>query len=129
MNKTERADSQRQIWTTCEGRKNAAARAEPIQSKVFNVAVGLSHERLPDMFSNDIPEFLGRTDISTKTKKASCTTTDRFLPAQTLNEERNDSRKVAKLASLETNLFSLRTCASWARNFSSFFLVNIPVTK
>ena len=28
------------------------------------------HERLPDMFSHDIPEFLGRIDISDESKKA-----------------------------------------------------------
>ena len=27
-------------------------------------------ERLPDMFSHDLPEFLGRTDISQEKKKA-----------------------------------------------------------
>jgi predicted TIM-barrel fold metal-dependent hydrolase len=28
------------------------------------------HERLPDMFKRDIPEFLERDDISDETKKA-----------------------------------------------------------
>ena len=28
------------------------------------------HERLPDMFSRDLPEFLGRTDIDDEAKKA-----------------------------------------------------------
>ncbi len=35
-----------------------------------HVPVGFSHERLPDMFSHDLPEFLGRTDISEENKKA-----------------------------------------------------------
>ncbi len=35
-----------------------------------DVAVGLSARSLPDMFSHDIPEFLGRRDISDETQKA-----------------------------------------------------------
>ena len=35
-----------------------------------HVAVGFPRERLPDMFSHDLPEFLGRTDISQENKRA-----------------------------------------------------------
>jgi predicted TIM-barrel fold metal-dependent hydrolase len=60
-----------QIWTTCEVEEKAL----PHVLQQFNRTCLMwpsdyPHERLPDMFSRDLPEFLGRTDIDDEAKKA-----------------------------------------------------------
>ena len=59
-----------QVWTTCEVEEQAL----PHVLKQFNPRCIMwpsdyPHERLPDMFKRDIPEFLGRKDIDDETKK------------------------------------------------------------
>ena len=60
-----------QIWTTCEVEEKAL----PFVIQQFNPKCLMwpsdyPHERLPDMFKRDIPEFLERDDISDESKKA-----------------------------------------------------------
>jgi uncharacterized protein len=60
-----------QIWTTCEVEEKALPHVlEQFNPKCLMWPSDYPHERLPDMFSHDIPEFLGRTDINDETKKA-----------------------------------------------------------
>jgi predicted TIM-barrel fold metal-dependent hydrolase len=60
-----------QIWTTCEVEEKALPHVlKQFNPKCLMWPSDYPHERLPDMFSHDIPEFLGRTDISDETKKA-----------------------------------------------------------
>jgi predicted TIM-barrel fold metal-dependent hydrolase len=59
-----------QVWATCEVEEQAL----PHVLKQFNPHCLMwpsdyPHERLPDMFKRDIPEFLERDDISPETKK------------------------------------------------------------
>jgi predicted TIM-barrel fold metal-dependent hydrolase len=60
-----------QIWTTCEVEEKAL----PFVLQHFNPNCLMwpsdyPHERLPDMFKRDIPEFLERDDIGEENKKA-----------------------------------------------------------
>ena len=60
-----------QIWTTCEVEEKAL----PFVLQQFNPKCLMwpsdyPHERLPDMFKRDIPEFLERDDISDESKRA-----------------------------------------------------------
>ena len=60
-----------QIWTTCEVEEKAL----PQVLKQFNPQCLMwpsdyPHERLPDMFQRDLPEFFERDDLSDETKKA-----------------------------------------------------------
>ena len=59
-----------QVWATCEVEEQAL----PQVLKQFNPHCLMwpsdyPHERLPDMFKRDIPEFLERADLSDDTKK------------------------------------------------------------
>ena len=60
-----------QVWTTCEVEEQALPRV----LKQFNPRCVMwpsdyPHERLPDMFKRDIPEFLERRDLTDDVKKA-----------------------------------------------------------
>ena len=60
-----------QIWTTCEVEEKAL----PFVITQFNPQCLMwpsdyPHERLPDMFKRDIPEFFERDDVSEEHKKA-----------------------------------------------------------
>jgi predicted TIM-barrel fold metal-dependent hydrolase len=60
-----------QIWTTCEVEEKTLPHVlKQFNSKCLMWPSDYPHERLPDMFRHDLPEFLGRTDIGDDTKKA-----------------------------------------------------------
>jgi predicted TIM-barrel fold metal-dependent hydrolase len=60
-----------QVWATCEVEEKALPHVlKQFNPKCLMWPSDYPHERLPDMFSHDLPEFLGRTDIGDDTKKA-----------------------------------------------------------
>jgi predicted TIM-barrel fold metal-dependent hydrolase len=60
-----------QIWTTCEVEEQALTHVlKQFNPNCLMWPSDYPHERLPDMFSHDLPEFLGRADISDENKKA-----------------------------------------------------------
>jgi predicted TIM-barrel fold metal-dependent hydrolase len=60
-----------QIWATCEVEEKALPHVlKQFNSKCLMWPSDYPHERLPDMFHHDLPEFFGRTDISDETRKA-----------------------------------------------------------
>ena len=76
------------------------------------------HERLPDMFERDIPEFLERDDISDEGKKAILH--DNLLTFTGSKFDRGKKKKVtrakgAKIKSLNF-LPNLASCARFARD-------------
>src|SRR3990172_66421 len=60
-----------QIWTTCEVEEKALPQVlKQFNPKCLMWPSDYPHERLPDMFKRDIPEFLERDDLSDESKKA-----------------------------------------------------------
>jgi uncharacterized protein len=59
------------IWATCEVEERALSQViKQFNARCLMWPSDFPHERLPDMFSHDLPEFLGRGDISDENKKA-----------------------------------------------------------
>jgi len=60
-----------QIWTTCEVEEKALPQVlKQFNPKCLMWPSDYPHERLPDMFQRDLPEFLERDDLSDESKKA-----------------------------------------------------------
>jgi len=60
-----------QIWTTCEVEEKALPQVlKQFNPKCLMWPSDYPHERLPDMFQRDLPEFLARDDVSNESKKA-----------------------------------------------------------
>jgi len=59
-----------QVWATCEVEEQALTQVlKQFNPRCLMWPSDYPHERLPDMFKRDIPEFLERDDISAETKK------------------------------------------------------------
>jgi uncharacterized protein len=60
-----------QVWTTCEVEEQALTHVlKQFNSRCIMWPSDYPHERLPDMFKRDIPEFLERRDLTDDVKKA-----------------------------------------------------------
>ncbi|MGE5302870.1 MAG: amidohydrolase family protein, partial [Alphaproteobacteria bacterium] len=59
-----------QVWATCEVEERALVQVlKQFNPRCLMWPSDYPHERLPDMFKSDIPEFLERTDISDDAKR------------------------------------------------------------
>lgn len=59
-----------QVWTTCEVEEKALVHVlRQFNPRCLMWPSDYPHERLPDMFKRDIPDFLGREDISDEEKR------------------------------------------------------------
>jgi len=59
-----------QVWATCEVEEQALPQVlRQFNPRCLMWPSDYPHERLPDMFKRDIPEFLERTDLNDETKK------------------------------------------------------------
>ncbi len=59
-----------QVWTTCEVEEKALVHVlRQFNPRCLMWPSDYPHERLPDMFKRDIPEFLGREDIRDEEKR------------------------------------------------------------